>query len=108
MTSDDPHREAIAEGLAAWATTLAEMAAPEAVMDAKLEEVWRSLGAPQGSFAEAAASIATQPQPLNESAAERERTSAIREMFQVASPESQLLAMLAGREALERLAARFG
>lgn len=96
----------IVEGLAAYATGYAEMGM--AAADAKVQLVElaaRFDAAAPRLFRLAAAAIAHQPQPLEESADETERRRPIEEMLGLTSAADQLAAALVAREWLEELAA---
>lgn len=99
MSTDD---YAAADGLAAIATTGFEMGQSVEEVERTVLQHWEALGRPD--FHTAAAAIARQPQPLEESAEETARREPFRTMLGVNSAEHELAAALAARELLERLA----
>lgn len=97
-------RRTVIEGLAAIATSLAEAGMPEPDAHAQLVAWIERLGVDAATVRAAAAEVARQPQPLEETAEETERARPIREMLGVTSAEDQLIAALRAREWLEQLA----
>jgi hypothetical protein len=97
----DPEDQISAEGLAAIATTAFERGLDEVAAEAEVLQWWRSLGTRPGLLQAAAAAIASQPQPIEETP----REAAIRESLGGMPVTDQLVAALRARELLERLAA---
>lgn len=94
---------AIAEGLAAIATTAFEMGQSQDDAERAVLTMWDRLLRPEGALQAAAAAIAQMPQPLSETAEQTMRREPMREQLGVTSATAQLEAMLAARDLLERL-----
>jgi hypothetical protein len=93
------------EGLAAMATTIAEMGGSEDDIVKQVGAYMLRIGLATPEDVDAIAdAIARLPQPLNESADEIEKARPIREMLNVISAEDQLIASLRAREALRAFA----
>lgn len=104
MTSDS--ERIIIEGIAAAAVTLAEMGKSRPQFDEQITTLAASVGATAEQIRLAADEIARMPQPVDESAEERERGEPIRQMLGVMPVEEQLVAELRAREWLQALADR--
>lgn len=97
----------IVNGIAALAVSGFEMGWPRDRVRAALIAQWIRLDSEPGVFGEAAAAIASFPQPIVESAEKTERMRPIREQLGAQSADEQLVAAIDGRELLEELAAEF-
>lgn len=104
MSSD---RRAIAEGIAAIATTAAEMGQTEDDARRQVLQVMRSLvgGDDPALLLEAADAVTRQPQPPSHPVHQMEQREQIERMLGVTSPTDQLAASLRGREWLRNMAA---
>lgn len=100
MSTDDD--QVAIDGIAAIATTRFEMGENAEQVEQSVLAHWEALGRPD--LQASADAIARQPQPLQESAEETARREPFRALLGVDSAEKQLVAALAARELLERLA----
>ena len=95
---------AIVEGLAAIASTLAEMGTSDDEALAQLRAWIVRLNVNAATIRDAATAMSSMPQPLEETAEQTERARPIREMLGVTSAAEELAAALRAREWLEQLA----
>lgn len=98
-----------ADLLSSFAISQFDMGHSPAQARDEVEKMWRhTFLAEPGLFAAAAAAVANSPQPLAESAEKTARMAPIRAMLGAQTPEEGLLAMIAARDLLERLARELG
>lgn len=100
----------IVEGLAAIATSVAEMGGTDDDIRAGVANMMLQLHIADHEVVDVlravVASISKMPQPMTESAEKTERRRHVREMLGVQSAEEQLLAMMRAREVVQQLADR--
>ncbi len=102
---DAGERQAIIEGVAALAVTLAEVGVTERDALRQLVVNLTQVGALDLQLVrDAVKAVGKLPQPIEETADETERLRPINERFAVPSAEENLLAALQGREWLEKVA----
>jgi len=103
---DAGERQAIIEGVAALAVTLAEVGVSERDALRQLVVNLSQVGALDPQLVrDAVEAVGQLPQPVEETTEETERLRPINERFGVPPAEANLLAALQGREWLEKVAA---
>jgi hypothetical protein len=97
-------KDPIAQRLAVMASTGFELGGGADDVGRDVTAMWVDLGSPAGAFAAAAAAVALLPQRPEIPASEQARRTAFERLAGIGSVEQELVAALAARELLERLA----